>query len=366
MRDKLALTIALASFAVVTALGVGMAGADPLGTTTGTTTTAPTGLSTTPLPSVQTPACSNGIDDDGDGLVDMADPDCASPTDNSEAPTPPAPNPSEQPPSANSTLKSNSTLAPPQGQGPVSHNQGIEAPSSSGGANGGVSFPAATAGSQIPELRAKRGHRVLQRWLPHRLQPDRDDRQLRPGPDRRPQLRHRLLRDPALPAADLPGLRHRVRDPLGGARLDQQNRDGVRHQPERLQRRRRRLDAVPSIDLADLRSRRQRRRAQGPIQPGRCDLRSCPLPEGGRRQATTSTTRSSPTTTPTGTRRRCWRPHAPTASCPPTWSARSPASPRVLTSRSPPTRGTPTTSRRGRRCAPPLQALARPTATRPT
>ncbi len=57
------------------------------------------------------------------------------------------------------------------------------------------------------------------------------------------------LRDPALPAADLPGLRHRVRDPLGGARLDQQNRDRLRHQPQRLQRRRGRLDAVPPLEL---------------------------------------------------------------------------------------------------------------------
>ena len=157
---------------------------------------------------------------------------------------------------------------------------------------------------------------------PDRRQPDDDDRALRPGPDRRPQLRHRLLRDPALPAADLPGLRNRVRDPLGGARLDQQNRDRLRHQPQRLQRRRRRLDAVPPLELGSVRRRRQRRRAQGPLQPGRRDLRRRPLPQGRPAATRTSTTRSSPTTTPTGTCRRCCSTPAPTASCPPTWSAR--------------------------------------------
>ncbi len=158
MRDKLALIIALAGFAVVTALGVGIAGADPLTTTSGTTSTPTTGLSTTPLPSVQTPACSNGIDDDGDGLVDMADPDCTKPTDTSEAPTPPAPNPNPQPPASDSTLHSNSTLAPPQSKGPTAHsNQAVKAPSSNGSANGGVNFPAATAGVQAPSVGSSGG-----------------------------------------------------------------------------------------------------------------------------------------------------------------------------------------------------------------
>ena len=104
-----------------------------------------------------------------------------------------------------------------------------------------------------------------------------------PAPDRRPELRHRLLRDPALPAADLPGLRNPVRDRLADPRVDQQDRDRVRHQPQRLLRRRRRLDAVHALDLGGLRRRRQRRRAQGPLQPGRRNLRRGPLPQGGRR-----------------------------------------------------------------------------------
>ena len=51
--------------------------------------------------------------------------------------------------------------------------------------------------------------------------------------------------------------------------------------------------------------RRQRRRPQGPLQPGRRDLRRRQLPEGSAAAPRTSTTRSSPTTTPTGTCRRC-------------------------------------------------------------
>ena len=70
------------------------------------------------------------------------------------------------------------------------------------------------------------------------------------------------VRDPALPAPDLPGLRNPVRDPVGGARLDQQDRDRVRHQPQRIDRGRRRLDAVHALDLAGVRRRRQRRRPQ--------------------------------------------------------------------------------------------------------
>src|SRR5680860_1563598 len=80
MRKKLALTIALVGFAVVTALGVGMAGADPsvgLGDSQ-----AANGILTTPaLPSAQTPACANQLDDDEDGLADLEDSDCESASD---------------------------------------------------------------------------------------------------------------------------------------------------------------------------------------------------------------------------------------------------------------------------------------------
>ena len=61
------------------------------------------------------------------------------------------------------------------------------------------------------------------------------------------------------------------------------------------------LDAVHALDLGDLRRRRQQRRPQGPLQPGRRDLRRRALPQGRRRRQGHATARSSPTTTPAGT-----------------------------------------------------------------
>src|SRR3977135_2596747 len=83
MRQTFALIIALTGFAVVTALGVGMAGADP---STGLgDSQAASGLTTTPaLPSAQLPACANEVDDDEDGLTDLEDPDCESASDMTE------------------------------------------------------------------------------------------------------------------------------------------------------------------------------------------------------------------------------------------------------------------------------------------
>src|SRR4051812_16075010 len=101
---------------------------------------------------------------------------------------------------------------------------------------------------------------------------------------RRPRLRDRQVPRPALPAADLPGRRDPVRHPLGGARGDQRDRDRLRPQPERLDGRRARLDAVHAGDLADVRRRRQQGRQEGPVQPRRRDLRLGPLPQGRRRR----------------------------------------------------------------------------------
>ena len=89
-----------------------------------------------------------------------------------------------------------------------------------------------------------------------------------------PQLRHPQVPRPGLPAADLPGRRHRVRRPLGVPRRDQRDRDRLRPQPERLDRRRPRLDAVHARDLEGVRRRRATRTA--------------------RRTRTTRSTRSSP------------------------------------------------------------------------
>ena len=118
MRNKLALTIALASFGVVTALGVGFAGADQLSGAEATETIAP--LSTIPaVPSATQPACCNEIDDDVDGLVDAEDPDCRSPADTSEEPeastgtsieAPPAPAGSTAPQPPRGGVKAGTTI----------------------------------------------------------------------------------------------------------------------------------------------------------------------------------------------------------------------------------------------------------------
>ena len=94
------------------------------------------------------------------------------------------------------------------------------------------------------------------------------------------QLHHPQVPRAALPAADLPGRRDRVRHPLGDPRRDQRDRDGLRPQPERVLRGRARLDAVHAGHLEGVRNRRQQGRPQGSVQPGRRDLRRRPLPQG--------------------------------------------------------------------------------------
>ena len=95
---------------------------------------------------------------------------------------------------------------------------------------------AATAGNggtdagRRRRARRRRPHRGARRFAtptarPTDTNPGAERRRLRRRPDRRPQLHHRPVRDPALPAADLPGLRHPVRDPLADPRLDQPDRD---------------------------------------------------------------------------------------------------------------------------------------------
>ncbi len=163
-RNKLALTIALASFGVVTALGVGFAGADDATTTTGTAlsteaTTAP--LTTAPDPTA--PACSNGIDDDHDGLIDAEDSDCSSPADTSEEPeasgeastneSVAAPAPSSTPTETTTAkqapgFKTGASIH--AGGNGVHHNQPLGDSSGGRGGNaGGVTAPSATAGIQL-------------------------------------------------------------------------------------------------------------------------------------------------------------------------------------------------------------------------
>ena len=308
MRNKLALIIALSGFAAVTALGVGMAGADSAAELGGgNAVEAAPGIATEGTEVI--PQCENGIDDDEDGLVDMEDPNCTEPGDPVEGPEPaepepaPAPSPSPTPaptpgtpveaapetgPSRPSTgVQAGSSLnaaeAPKPGESPTTR-VSTAAPPARGRQRRWSHRPAGDrrraageAGRQWRQPRLQPGRR------PHGRQPDDDLRDVRPGPDGSPQLRHRIVRDPALPAADLSGLRHRVRGAVGGPGRDQQNRDRVRHQPQRLLGRGDGLDAVPALELEDVRARRERRRPRGPIQPGRRDLRRCSLPQGRRR-----------------------------------------------------------------------------------
>jgi murein DD-endopeptidase MepM/ murein hydrolase activator NlpD len=152
MRQKLALITALAGFALITALGVGMAGAEQ--STTGLDASrAANGLTTAPAP-FQAPACSNQEDDDLDGLVDLEDSDCESVSDPSEEaegaapeaaePAPAVPPASEQPQSGASL---DATAA--DDAGGVTQNEALGTATSRSG--GGVSAPRATAGDQPPE-----------------------------------------------------------------------------------------------------------------------------------------------------------------------------------------------------------------------
>ena len=140
----------------------------------------------------------------------------------------------------------------------------------------GDADPDARGRRRRPDRPAGRRARV-QRPVVHALR-------ARRGQDRRPELLHRQVPDPAVPAADLPGRGHAVRRPLGAAGRDQRDRDRLRPQPQRLLRRRAGLDAVHARLLEGLRGRRQQRRADGPVQPGRRDLRRRALPEGRRRR----------------------------------------------------------------------------------
>ncbi len=156
MRDKLALMIALAGFAVVTALGVGIAGASQsadLGEGEAAGPMAGAGL----LPSVEATACANQADDDGDGLVDVGDPDCASPSDPEEAPAAEPVEPeTPEPPSEvdEGGVQSGATLdagdATEAGQTGVTRNQDLGASGATAGSDGAVSAPPATAGYQPP------------------------------------------------------------------------------------------------------------------------------------------------------------------------------------------------------------------------
>src|SRR6201992_4212139 len=206
MKSKLALILALAAFlslAVIASAATASAGAAlPLASVTETllpglvgsssssteappSTTTTTPSTTTTPPATTTPTvrqCSDGIDNDGDGLIDMEDPDCSSPSDNTEGPevsTSPS-TPSAATPASPSTSTSGSTegdpiaAAPeptkekpekhkdfgrgesleenvkPEVRGGVAHGETLGDDSGGGKSGGGVKAPSATGGGTQP------------------------------------------------------------------------------------------------------------------------------------------------------------------------------------------------------------------------
>ncbi|HEX6782211.1 MAG TPA: lytic murein transglycosylase [Solirubrobacterales bacterium] len=160
MRTKFALIIAFAGFLLVAALGSAFAGAEPLsqGAVADPATT------TTTVPSLQAPACANGLDDDGDGLVDELDPDCETPADTDEAPSPaapgepietppnpqPAPEPSPAAPDGDGVQQGTGIVGnTPAGKDGVTRNEGLDNPSG-GSRNGAVTAPSANGGGDQP------------------------------------------------------------------------------------------------------------------------------------------------------------------------------------------------------------------------
>ena len=332
MRDKLALIIALASFGLVTALGVGFAGADELLTTEAMAPPTSTATATTEASTATTaaPQCSNGLDDDEDGLTDAEDPDCESPTD-----------PSEEAEAAGETSTNESVEAPPSagtttakqgggfktgesidGGGTKVHRNDNLGGAGGGHAGGGVTAPPATGGVQLHSKSGDGGSQYAGGGTPTTGNPTTTIAPFGPAPIGVPNFVIDSFEIPPflLPIYQACGTEYGI--PWEVLASINRIETGVRHQPGPLHRRRARLDAVPALELGDVRRRRQRRRPEGPLQPGRRDLRRRPLPEGRPAAPRTSTRRSSPTTTPTGTCRRCSPTPAPTASCPPTWSAR--------------------------------------------
>ncbi|HEY2480335.1 MAG TPA: lytic murein transglycosylase [Solirubrobacterales bacterium] len=190
MRSKLALILALAAFLALAVVGsataalplasvtesllggaesVGGSSGSPDPTTTPPATTTPSTTPTTPT----APQCSDGIDNDGDGLIDMEDPDCSSPSDNNEAAEVTITVPSTGETSSPSTSSSGSEEGEEAGsgnqhhkkfergesleeepqpdvRGGVTHNESLGDSSGGGRSGGAVTAPGATGGGTQP------------------------------------------------------------------------------------------------------------------------------------------------------------------------------------------------------------------------
>ncbi|MGV1050360.1 MAG: lytic murein transglycosylase [Solirubrobacterales bacterium] len=165
----MALIVVFAGLLALSAIGSAVAGADP--PSEGTTVAPAEGPAATVIPSLRAPACANGADDDGDGLIDLLDPDCSTPTDTSEAPEPapgpapstavPAPGPAPQaggeagPQKTDRGVERGSTIdgdlaGGDDQRGGVTHNQDLGDVSGGGGSDGGLKAPSATGGGDQP------------------------------------------------------------------------------------------------------------------------------------------------------------------------------------------------------------------------
>jgi hypothetical protein len=160
MRTKFALIVAVASFLVITALGTAWAGAEPLSENAPVAPSDAT--TTTAVPSLQAPACANGLDDDGDGLVDVGDPGCESAADSDEATaappaepidpeSAPAPSPNPGPDKPSRGVEEGSEIGGRGGdEEGASRNDTIGDSSGGGGSSGGVRAPGANGGGDQP------------------------------------------------------------------------------------------------------------------------------------------------------------------------------------------------------------------------
>ena len=251
------------------------------------------------------PACSNLRDDDGDGLVDLGDSGCSSPVDGDESnPAPPTTTTPTTPPT---------TTTPPRPRPPPpipTTGDGTTSTTEDTTSSSGKDDPRDLPGTKDPF--SGKGDKGDEKSFSVQDDEgdDKSDDESIPTPEiRRPDgtptkanptvtiggtgaapigVPNPVIEQFSIPPFLLPiyqacGTQYGI--PVGGARLDQPDRDGVRNQPQRLDRRRAGLDAVHARDLGDVRSRRQQRRPQGPVQSGRRDLRRGPLPQGGRRRA---------------------------------------------------------------------------------
>jgi hypothetical protein len=161
---RLALIVVLAGLLALLTW-VNVAGADPVsestegaatplgatGLTGATGTTGTTGTTLAPPPEAPvTPACEDGLDNDGDGLLDMEDPGCTSPADTTEEPNPATPGGSKKKGVHHGTTINGAEALTEDKRGGVVHNEDLGDSSGGGGHGGGVSAPSATGGGDQP------------------------------------------------------------------------------------------------------------------------------------------------------------------------------------------------------------------------